>query len=54
VMAAATGNDRRPTVTGRVVGMMLMSEVGDSQEGRRHEPTSLGMLGQAHAALKMP
>jgi len=41
VMAAATGK------MGRAVGMMSMSEVGDGCQGRRHEPTGLGMVGHA-------
>ena len=48
--------DRQLTVgrTGHAVGIMPMSEVGDCQEGRRHEPTGLVMVGQAHAALEIP
>jgi len=55
-MAAATGSDRQLTVRemGRAVGMMSMSEVSDGREGRRHEPTGLNMVAQAHAALGTP
>jgi len=51
-----TTGDRQLTVgrTGRVVGMMSMSEVGDDRECLRQAPTGLGMVGQAHAALEMP
>ena len=38
---------------GRAVGMMSMSEV-DGRKGRRHEPTGLNMVEQAHAALRTP
>ena len=39
---------------GRAVGMTSISEVGDGPEGRRHEPTGLNMVAQAHAALGTP
>ena len=48
-----TTADRQLTVRkmGRAVNMMSMSEVGDGQEGWRHEPTGLSMVAQAHANI---
>jgi len=45
---AATGNARRPTVVsrndGEAVDVMMTSEVGDDQVGRRHEQDRSGLV----------
>ena len=52
-------NDDRQSIDGLVEhaigpGVLMTSEVGDSQAGQRHEPTDSDMMERDHAARETP